>query len=141
MNKDLILKRGDRVTYTLDSDIEDTHILYVDGYDGESIKSFEKDNSKVLKVERQVKYETIYEYKEILDKEEKEYLKNVIKPFRNKVEFIRKMRYYSNAHRYYKDYIQISLPEELVEMPSFEQNAMYKGMEVERKYTLEELGL
>lgn len=79
--------------------------------------------------------------KEILDKEEKEYLRNVIKPFRNKVEFIQKIKYCSGAHRSYKDYIQISLPEEVIDMPFFEQNAMYKGMEVERKYTLEELGL
>lgn len=137
MNKDLILKRGDRITYILDSDIEDIHILYVDGYDGKSIKSFEQDDGKVLKVERQVKYETIYEYKEILDKEEKEYLKNVIKPFRNKVSYIARCSTFDS----YQQYISIKLSDDIICLPYFKKDTMYKGMEVERKYTLEELGL
>lgn len=137
MNKDLILKRGDRVTYTLNSDIEDIHILYVDGYDGESIKSFEKDDGKVLKVERQVNYETIYEYKEILDKEEKEYLRNVIKPFRNKVSYIARCSTFESDQQY----ISIKLSDDIICLPYFKKDTMYKGMEVERKYTLEELGL
>lgn len=137
MNKDLILKRGDRITYTLNSDIEDIHILYVDGYDGYSIKSFEKDDSKVLKVERQVNYETIYEYKEILDKEEKEYLRNVIKPFRNKVSYIARYDTFDSD----KQYICIKLSDDIINLPYFKKDTMYKGMKEDKKYTLEELGL
>ena len=137
MNKDLILKRGDRITYILDSDIEDIHTLYVDGCDGMSIKSFEQDDGKVLKVERQVKYETIYEYKEILDKEEKEYLRNVIKPFRNKVSYIARCSTFESDQQY----ISIKLSDDIICLPYFKKDTMYKGMEVERKYTLEELGL
>ena len=137
MNKDLILKRGDRITYSLDSDIEDIHILYVDGCDGKSIKSFEQDDGKVLKVERQVKYETIYEYKEILDKEEKEYLRNVIKPFRDRVTYIFKCCDSSEL-----SYIFIKMKnKENIKLPFFKRNTMYKGMQPNRSYTLEELGL
>ena len=73
--------------------------------------------------------------KEILDEEEKEYLSNVIKPFRDKVKFIVKKDFYS------KEYIAICLPDEDIGFPSFEKGTMYKGMEERRGYTLEELGL
>lgn len=73
--------------------------------------------------------------KEILDDVEKEYLRNVIKPFKNRVKCIVKISYG------YKEYIIISLSEEEICMPSFKKNAMYKGMEKRKRYTLEELGL
>lgn len=74
--------------------------------------------------------------KEILDNEEKEYLTNVIKPFRHKVEYIVKNDFYS------EEYISISLPHyEKVNLPYFKKGTMYKGMEEKNEYTLEELGL
>lgn len=74
--------------------------------------------------------------KEILDEEEKEYLSNVIRPFRDKVEYIIKFDLLS------EEYISICLPEhETTDLPCFKRGTMYKGMEIEKKYTLEELGL
>ena len=74
--------------------------------------------------------------KEILDEEEKEYLSNVIKPFRDKVEYIIKFDSLP------EEYISIWLPEhETTDLPCFKRGTMYKGMEIEKKYTLEELGL
>ena len=74
--------------------------------------------------------------KEILDEEEKEYLSNVIKPFRDKVEYIVKFDCLP------EEYISIWLPEhETTDLPCFKRGTMYKGMEIEKKYTLEELGL
>lgn len=73
--------------------------------------------------------------KEILDEEEKEYLTNVIKPFRHKVEYIVKLGCSP------EEYISISLPEEDVDLPYFKKGTMYKGMEQGEEYTLEELGL
>lgn len=54
-----------------------------------------KGNIDVIKVERPVKYETIFqrveeEKKEILDKVEKNYLKIIIKPIRSKIKYIEK---------------------------------------------------
>lgn len=89
----------------------------------------------IIKVERPVKYETVYERKEILDTEEKEYLSAVIKPFRNKVEYIKKRR---NGD---KEYIMIGLDDESLYLPYFKEGTMYRGMELYEEYTLEELEL
>lgn len=85
------------------------------------------------------------EIENILDKQEKEYLRNVIKPFRDKVEYIAKL---NETNGY--DYISIGVSfrvgisnfnTEHIWLPYFERGTMYKNMEVGRKYTLEELGL
>ena len=85
--------------------------------------------------------------KPILDAKEKEYLSNVIKPFRNKVIGITKYNYSTNG-----EYIHIKLkrtispvdyfiPLESIDLPVFKRDIMYKGMEVNREYSLKELGL
>ena len=74
--------------------------------------------------------------KEILDEEEKEYLSNIIKPFRNKVEYIVKETSSDN------EYITISIKNDSdLSFPNFKKGTMYKGMEIEKEYTLEELSL
>lgn len=88
MNKDLILKNNDKVTF-LDR-INNEFTCYITSGAEQSIREFEEDGSKVLKVERPSKYETIYEVKEILDEKEKEYLSYVIRPFRDRVAYIKK---------------------------------------------------
>lgn len=72
--------------------------------------------------------------KEILDEKEKEYLSAVIKPFRDRIEFIAKRRRFD-------DYICIGLNDEAISLPYFDKGTMYKGMELDKKYTLKELGL
>lgn len=73
--------------------------------------------------------------KEILDEEEKEYLSAVIKPFRDKIEYIEK-------HGVDKEYIDICIRNDSrITFPYFKSGTMYKGMELNKKYTLEELGL
>ena len=74
--------------------------------------------------------------KEILDEEEKKYLSNVIKPFRDKVEYICKESYIN------KECIKITIKNDSnLFFPSFKRGTMYKGMEEDKRYTLEELGL
>ena len=74
--------------------------------------------------------------KEILDDVEKEYLSAVIKPFRNKVKFIRKC-YALNG-----EFIHIGIINETgIFLPNFKKNTMYEGMEVDKEYTLKELSL
>ena len=93
----------------------------------------------VIKVERPVKYVTAFErVEEILDEEEKEYLKAVIKPFRNKIKHIQKIKIFMENEAY----IEIATKDDDTAcLPSFDQDKMYKGMEVDKKYSLEELGL
>lgn len=102
----------------------------------ELINELIKKNYDVFK-NLDVKY-TIIEKKPILDDAEKRYLSNVIKPFRNNVISIKKR----TIHNSRKDYIVIDLYEDdLTYLPNFETGTMYNGMEINREYTLEELGL
>lgn len=91
----------------------------------------------IVKVERP-HYETVFERKEeILDEAEKRYLRSVIRPFRSKVESISKQVNYDKT-----EYIEIELSDmNTAYLPDFEANTMYKNMEVNREYTLKELGL
>ena len=95
---------------------------------------------KIIKIE-DPEYQTVYESKpEILDEVEKKYLSNVIRPFRDRVKTIRKFVYSGgNAS------IDISIDDNntgwLIELLPFPKNEMYKGMEDNKKYTIEELGL
>lgn len=82
-------------------------------------------------------------YKEpILDKVERKYLSDVIRPFRKNVINICKLFYYEGN----KQYISIQVRYEsgysdYVNLPNFNADTMYKGMKVEKGYTLEELDL
>ncbi len=75
---------------------------------------------------------------DILDDAEKRYLSAVIRPFRKRVDSIMKI---SNPLGYEKEYIFIKLDEDSFSLPYFTAGTMYQGMELERAYTLEELGL
>ena len=76
----------------------------------------------------------------ILDEVEKEYLSAVIKPFRNKIEYIDK---YIDENGEYISLIYRELSDRTfaIGFPSFKKGTMYKGMEIGKRYTLEELGL
>ena len=70
-----------------------------------------------------------------LTKEEKDYLSEVIKPFRDKIEYIKRLTFDS------VDSIQIITEKGVTAVLFFETDTRYKNMEPDREYTLEELGL
>ena len=79
----------------------------------------------------------------ILDEIEKEYLSNVIKPFRDKVKCIVKRDYEMS---YENEYIFIVFNDDgcmQIKMcfPSFKKGTMYKGMKANKRYSLSELGV
>lgn len=77
------------------------------------------------------------EYKgDILDYTEKKYLCEVIRPFREEVTTIKKIEAPVG-----KEYILIILKDDCMNFPSFKKGRMYKGLEPEKRYTPEELGL
>ena len=86
------------------------------------------------------------EYKEpILDEEEKKYISAVIKPFRDLVIYIKKLDVYLGCNKY-DEYIlgELGNKDDVIDtfaLPYFPKGTMYKGMETNKKYTLEELGL
>ena len=78
------------------------------------------------------------EYKpEILTDKEKAYLSAVIKPFREEVERVYKICLKMDK----REYLEISLKNGVISLPFFTKGTMYTGMECEKDYTLEELGL
>lgn len=76
---------------------------------------------------------------EILTEKEKSYLSAVIKPFRENVECIMKFKKYSGKKEYIHVFMECN--DDHCELPAFEKGTMYKGMEVDKAYTLKELGL
>lgn len=143
------LKGRDIVTYRDGNKRMVIKSYLIDGY-GQRTDSLDNYNNKlerndyddldIVKVERPVKYETVFERKEeVLDEVEKRYLASVIKPFRDKVKYIMK---YNNPSRLGKEYLRISIIDDAeINFPDFKKDFMYKGMEAYRSYTLEELGL
>lgn len=76
----------------------------------------------------------------ILDDAEKEYLSAVIKPFRKKVKNIVKINLFGSPE---EQFIRIVIGNlDFINLPNFNKNTgMYRSMEVDKLYSLEELGL
>ena len=142
------LKNDDVVTYRNGTirRVRENKLLNRDGYSGNRLENYNNDlkdkdgqhDLDIVKVERPTKYETVFERKEeILDNTEKNYLRSVIRPFEDKVKTIEKDIMDD------KEYICINLKNWLdtFTLPRFEKGTMYKGMKVNKKYTLEELKL
>lgn len=103
-----------------------------------SKETWENHKQKLLKefeeVDKYFEEKEKEEKKPILTDEEREYLSVVIKPFRNNVRYIMK-------NGFSKEFLVIQLNNDAVLLPSYEKGTTYKGMEKEKSYTLEELGL
>ena len=86
--------------------------------------------------------EIVKKAKSILDAAEKRYLTNIIKPFRKHIITIRKIQNYKY------EFIEIVIYStvegvscEVISFPYFNKGKMYKGIEINKEYTLKELGL
>ena len=76
-----------------------------------------------------------------LDKEERKYLKAIIKPFRDKVTGIIKVPTSSGEKSYISIRLGNAMFDDRVNLPYFNSNSMYLKMETGRMYHVEELGL
>lgn len=148
MNKDMKLKKGDIVTYKYNTFIEreeHTKEILICNFAGKTIGQLEDEEQiEILKVERPIKWKNVYEHKEILDEEEKEYLGKVIEPFKNRVIHIEKNKIFQGNSEFINIVLYSSVThdnEENVPLPYFKKGTMYKGMESGKRYTLKELGL
>lgn len=113
----------------------DDYRFFIGDFEGLNTSNY----GRIIKIE-EPKYRTVYEAKvEILDDVEKRYLRGVIRPFRDKVQYVKKFTY----GRTNSIDIQIENKKRswLIELPPFKKDTMYKNMEDNKKYTLEELGL
>lgn len=102
-------------------------------------------NNKDIYSNKFLDQEVEIEVPDILTKEEKEYLRAVISPFRYKVLFIKKLIYFGCYHKGYFINIKVDNKFDIfgiqnVQLPYF-QDDMYEKMEIDKEYTLEDLGL
>lgn len=130
-NKWPILK-GDKkdkviVTYRMSEKVEHKSALSVGGWN----KIAKKHNKRLFK-EGNLKKEPL------LDKAERKYLRNFLSPFRNEVEGI--MLEYRVP---LLDYVVLAIHtyDDWIYLPPFKNGEMYKKLEINREYTLEELRL
>ena len=79
--------------------------------------------------------------KQILTDSEKRYLSNVIEPFRDRVKYITKTENSLGEYIAIHSRLYIGWRSDVTLLPEFEKGAMYKGMEMNKRYNLEELGL
>lgn len=132
------LRDGDKCT------LKNGQVIFVDKTSMYGFNNLDKqlryfnDDVSIVKVERPLKYKTMFERKEeILDEVEKKYLADVVRPFRSKVRSVYKMTSVCSN----KEFINIQLRDENFSLPYFEKGTMYKGIQTGKRYTLEELGL
>ena len=90
------------------------------------------------------------EKSDILDKKEKKYLKNILRPFKDNVQYIIKQTGPNGQDHSDYEYITIFINtttnigwvgQEYIVFPYFKKGTMYTDMKVNKPYTLEELGL
>lgn len=108
-----------------------------------TLKELKLGDILTVRVERAggVIFEIKEEKKEILDEQEKKYLRGVIRPFRDRVKNIEKVEDYTRNEFITINTKSINGVDEKIDFPYFKKGTMYKGMEKNKKYTLEELGL
>ena len=70
-----------------------------------------------------------------------EYLSNVIKPFRDRVNYIIKTENSLGEYITIHSRLYTGCHPDVTLLPEFEKGAMYKGMEINKRYNLEELEL
>ena len=84
---------------------------------------------------------------DILSEKEKEYLKSIIRPFKDRVVSIEKKKNINSEGTFYYigiivKHIAIDCFSEAIYLPYFKpESKMYEGMELNKEYTLKELGL
>ena len=100
----------------------------------------EEEMKTFLKLYKKTKVKLTLEAEDsILDEKERKYLSGVIRPFRDRITDIIKHKSYDFEN---KEYIVIHCNQsETTLFPYFEKGSMYKGMELNKEYTLKELGL
>lgn len=83
--------------------------------------------------------------KQILNDIEKRYLENVLKPFKDRILFAKKTTIYDTDSGYEYVCFKVVTPDNedynYLVLPYFIKGTMYKGMKIDKGYSLEELGL
>lgn len=73
----------------------------------------------------------------ILDDTEREYLKAVFKPFHQHIRYVKKVKYNEGL----VEYIKAGVNDDSMDLPNFKAGEMYIGMEPNKEYHLDDLGI
>lgn len=104
-------------------------------------------NHKDMYSDKFLNQEIEIEAKDVLDEIEKKYLKSIIRPFKDRVVSIEKRKNINSEGTFYYigiivKHIAIDRFSEAIYLPYFKpESKMYEGMELNKEYTLKELGL
>ena len=86
-------------------------------------------------------YQIAKQVNSVLDAAEKRYLLNIIKPFIKQVKYIIKNKKFSGPYEYISIAYYDSTGHFVLNFPDFKAGRMYKGMEIGKRYTIQQLGL
>ena len=79
---------------------------------------------------------------QVLDDTEREYLKTVLKPFHEKVKYVEKVPAHVFDEDNWEEYVFVAFyGRDLFAFPNFDAGSMYAGMELNKEYKLDELGI
>ena len=134
------------------SDLKDNHIVVNEmglkriwgdlTYKNDYKEDLSNEEIKVYSINEVYEFDKLVWKREepILDEVEKKYLGDVIRPFRDRIDGIKKEKHiYGEKIKIYYD---LKLNEiNYMSLPYFKKGTMYKGMEINKEYSLKELGL
>lgn len=86
-------------------------------------------------------YKVVKIPKPVLDDVEKEYLSNVIKPFRHRIKYFFKFPCANGDYEAIAAVMKGRDYYDSLSFPKFKKGSMYKGMELTKEYSVEELGI
>lgn len=86
-------------------------------------------------------YKVVKIPKPVLDDVEKKYLSRIIRPWKNEVESIRKFKSIFDGYEFLVIKVKTEVRLNTTTLPYFKKWAMYKGMELNKEYTIKDLGL
>lgn len=133
MNKILKIMSNENVSATKKTYEGSYTMIDLKDSDADMLINLEK-NKKIKKISLLIEYG-----ENILDDIEKKYLKNIIKPFIDEVDYITK---WENLYEEEYSIIITFYNFETITLPSFPMDSkMYVGMEPDREYSLKELDL
>ncbi len=107
-------------------------ICFNENFTQNEIKELQKMYKRKIKLTLEVEEPVLYEV-------ERKYLSDVISPFRDRVNYISKET--DIIDDYETIHICYDKKERLLIFPMFKKNSVYKGMKLNKEYTLEELEL
>ncbi|MBO5004191.1 MAG: hypothetical protein J6D03_02850 [Clostridia bacterium] len=136
------LQDGDRCTLR-NGDIAINRKWYANEDYNEDLTNKNNREKDVVKVERATKYTTVFERKkEILDNKERKWIRHFTQSTNIKIKTIRKMLGASCVNEYLViDYSNYYTDQDRLFLPIFKKGTMYTGMEKNKDYTPEELGI